>query len=1105
MFAGRLTDRIYSTGLSFAKGLPIIPLCWGALIGILAVSLLLSWTLTWGDDRALANAAVLMFACGLIAGKRFPLSQYLSPAELAIMACTWTLLLPWLNPLLETLLGFATSHWLSSELFRMGIGLVLAAPTWFLAGWFCASLGTGVFALTMAKGTPVPGAFVGMSVGVALGVLANAFVVAPWTGAWSTVAMAAIVTIAARFFRAAETGAVSGGSHSDTSSQNLGNNGCACVPDHEFASPNRIPLAISKTFAAAATGGLIAVILRLMTQLMPDTVQVTFAEWIGLVTGLGIGRWIIGNRGATALRAASFWIVTACAAALVLALLPAIVTTILSATTTFTLVFLQMMFRSVLLVLVTAPMGLALAALLPDLPQAPGKPGSTHSHGWWLLPLPLAGGFIAAQMRFESLGLVTLMTVCTLLLVATGLITLLATLLATRHGGLSRKSLMGITCCSVIGLSVPAWHSHDDPVLTTKLLFSTSSFVAHRAGWESRLLPMLDEARAIDVREGMHGPLTLWRSHGMELHLRDCGIPRSMITAQAETHPQFAPEVLQAVFPLVLSQHPNQVLILGASSGVPLATCLKFPVLEVTCAENDGPLIQVIRGPIAQETGTDPFEDGRVQLVTIPPTLAVMSRTEKYDVILSSPPASSIVAGAAMFTVDHYRHVARRLAPEGIFCQRFPCVDYGIDPMRIVVQSMRRAFVEVIAIESSAGEFLLLGTNAAGAFVAGDLPARLQAFHVRRILADSGLDWSSLLNYPAYDDAALGEICASGHAWTNAPANGILALRAPAELLRWGAKLQELHQVLDARRTTEAPYLNRELETKVAQQGVHLSRKSRLLEWMDDRHVTPELLRRLAELVIQQKVVRENPDAEFHSWSYRTALREQLQRRRPSEIQQASHSMETEALHPDDQRRQDYFLALGQAARHPTAERIDAVAEFLQPFDPLVSYFARLEIADLQAKGKIDPGAELTHRLHSIYFSPVADGSTRNIATTLELLVEHPEILPDPERRFDMLNGLIQTLRTHWETRQTYSLKSARRRLAEIERSLVAVDKAVEAMADLRDEAHFSDGDWESRKLVIDRQLTRPLHAYRDNLQATAATNESRTRSIIEERTSAEK
>jgi hypothetical protein len=185
---------------------------------------------------------------------------------------------------------------------------------------------------------------------------------------------------------------------------------------------------------------------------------------------------------------------------------------------------------------------------------------------------------------------------------------------------------------------------------------------------------------------------------------------------------------------------------------------------------------------------------------------------------------------------------------------------------------------------------------------------------------------------------------------------------------------------------------------------------------------------------------------------------------------------------------------LGVAAHKPTAELIAEVAKHLQPYDPLVSYFARQEIADLQFRGQTDAVSELEHRLHVIYFAPTVDGSTRNVVTAIELLIKHPEAIPDPGRRYDTLNGLLQTLRNRWESRQSYPVKSARRQLSDVDRSLVAADKGVQTLEDWHHEAHVSDSDWAIRKQVVERILQRPLHDYRTQLQTTATRNETRNR-----------
>ena len=1057
----------------------------GALIGLLIVSTALPWLLTWGQQREFVSAACLMVGMGLLASRSITFGHDWHWSRLAGAACSLALFQPVVLFCLTSSLNLVPVVWLESFATKSFIAIAFAVPIWFIAALCWTRMVEACTNHSLMRGCSPHATLSSVCLGLSCGIATNAFFLSVLCGVWWASAIGLIATVACwgLMFRfgvgksavadAARVGLDAGSIRHETTLID------ATVRNQ-----------LSSTLAAFVFGGLFAAVSRLLGQLMPSGFQVGCAEWIGLIVGCGCGALFSQSKSHNSVTTRWTWLFAAAWSALLFAAFPMLVDCALWMNASLTWVTTLLTARSLLLSVAIAPLGFALANLMT-------RRSIDFTSTATLCGLPFACGLVFASFSFETMGLVWPMGLCCGSLVTLSLVD------RVRLGGEwpTWPAALGMTSLVLVGLSVPLWQSQDNPARVAKLLFSTPAFLAHRSGWESHLLPMLDDTRMIFRTEGSHGSLTLWRSRGLELHLRENGVPRSVISVNADVNPQFAPEVLQAALPLIMSDKPGRVLLLGASGGVPLSTCLHFPMREAVCVEGDAKLIDMLRGPIVKETGFDPLSDDRVRLIAAPPELALMARDDAFDLILSSPPSSSVVSGGASFTTEFYHRVSRRLADRGIFCQRFECLDYGPDPLRLVVQSLRQAFREVIAVETAAGELLLMATNSEGVFIPDDLPARLEAPHVRNLLARSGLDWSTPLNFPTYDHAALGEICGEAHTWSNSSANGLLALKAPLDMMRWGTKLQDVQRILTSTRTTPAPFWNRENGEKpnLLAGEVKLSRKSRFLEWLGDSRVSPEVLRRLSEVVTQQKLVREHPES--HWWEYRKALRQQLQDHPRSSIQQVRHVKGEKQAHPEDLTRKNYFEALGDAARRakPTDEQITAIEACLEPYDPLLSYFARQEIADLQARSDTDASGELAHRLHVIFFAPAGEASTRNVATAIELLVRHPEAIPDDARRFDVLNGLVQLLRTRWESRQNTPVLSVRRQLTDVDRSVVAVEKAVTAMNELASSANLSPSDWATRKQVIDRILLRPLRSYRTDLQATATKAEGRTRAIIEQ------
>lgn len=97
------------------------------------------------------------------------------------------------------------------------------------------------------------------------------------------------------------------------------------------------------------------------------------------------------------------------------------------------------------------------------------------------------------------------------------------------------------------------------------------------------------------------------------------------MSAAPELHPHYAPEVLQAAYPLVLAGQPQRVLVLGGTSRTVLRTCLEFPLTELTCVEGDPALAELSRGQWATLTGFHPEADDRFRWKTACPNCSSRS------------------------------------------------------------------------------------------------------------------------------------------------------------------------------------------------------------------------------------------------------------------------------------------------------------------------------------------------------------------------------------------------------------------------------------------------------------------------------------------------
>jgi spermine/spermidine synthase len=588
-----------------------------------------------------------------------------------------------------------------------------------------------------------------------------------------------------------------------------------------------------------------------------------------------------------------------------------------------------------------------------------------------------------------------------------------------------------------------------------RLLFSTDVFMERRAGTETRLLPFLDDGRLLASEEGDRGTYTLWKHHGVQYELRENGIPLGTYCGRSDVCPQFSGLVLTAALPLALHEAPRHVLILGLGSGSTLAATLEFPVADVTCVERDGRLVELLNHDVWPSGLANPKDDNRVRFVELDPACAVQSAGGAFDAIVADTDGAGVATGTPYFTREFYAAASRQLAEDGIFAQRFPYVDFGPWPVRSMLATLKSVFSQVAAVEAGGGDFVLLATNSPKGLNRVDLLKRFQSPQVGRAFSHVGWDWSVALNLGAY----WGEKCdalAEGAA-INTASNGLFAYRLPQETMRWGAKREELVELLN-------PHAGR------------------IAEWPNADGNDPEFIRRLSDVLRQRELMTAYPD---QPWAYRKAVHEDLTKHPHTVIEESGDGDGYDRkLHPVDERRLNYLSALGHAAkaRRPTLEAVHQLEEFAEPYDPVLTYFVHHELAALYGRdGSLDPAAHLRHRLYTVYYGDASDRSIRDVVEALQLLATTPQAMPVAER-WDQMNALMQFLKLRWNNRGLGKPPSVRIALNDCDRTISAAESTFVEMEKLRPEVGVTQSDWEARREVIERSLVRPLRNYQSQL-----------------------
>ncbi len=155
----------------------------------------------------------------------------------------------------------------------------------------------------------------------------------------------------------------------------------------------------------------------------------------------------------------------------------------------------------------------------------------------------------------------------------------------------------------------------------------------------------------------------------------------------------------QALLPLLLHGEPRQALFLGLGAGLTAGVAARMPGLQVDAVELLPEVIQTsaLFRPELADLGDGPAP----RLLAGDARRYVRTAGQRYDVVVSDNFHPARSGSGALYTVEHFRTVRERLAPQGLFCQWLPLHQLDLGTLRSITASFLQAFPDGVAVLAS--------------------------------------------------------------------------------------------------------------------------------------------------------------------------------------------------------------------------------------------------------------------------------------------------------------------------------------------------------------------------------------------------------------------
>jgi spermidine synthase len=234
-----------------------------------------------------------------------------------------------------------------------------------------------------------------------------------------------------------------------------------------------------------------------------------------------------------------------------------------------------------------------------------------------------------------------------------------------------------------------------------KSVISSGSFMPYRIGDLKEA--ELKKNKILFFKEGMHTTVTTELSASGNIFLRVNGKTDASLALDMRT------QLLSGYLPMLFHTNPKSTLVIGQGSGITLGAVEQFPVDKINLVEISPAVIEGSR--FFDPFNHDALNDKRLTVLLEDGRNHIALSNNTYDVIVSEPSNPWISGVGALFTVDFFELLKKRLNPGGLACI-WVHTNMSPDNFKSIVRSFTDKFPFVTMWESIAGDdYLLIGSE----------------------------------------------------------------------------------------------------------------------------------------------------------------------------------------------------------------------------------------------------------------------------------------------------------------------------------------------------------------------------------------------------------